>query len=163
MCPPAAKAVVRDGGFAAIIKAMSHHGIDHDACVAIVTIIVDLEPSDVQYLLERAPDTLHTIVASMQRNSDYENLHLAAAGALELLTSKTDAGGELICLGGVSVLVASMKKFPLNIGIQEAACGTIANLPQYMRAVLYTRQVSGVTSLLFRSLLLYGSWNDGTF
>lgn len=97
----------------------------------------------------------------MQKDTDgHETLQFGAVTALTLfISNKTEQA--FVRMGGLSALVAAVKKFPLSYNIHQPACSIISSLSSLGK--LSDEKLSGFASTLLYSLLCNGAHTDENF
>jgi len=123
------------GGLAAVFKGMPHHIDDYRIQVfagrAIGACTAALGSKHVENIILSIPDSPSCIVAAMRKHTDCEDFQMTGCTVLRDLTFiSLRICSDIVQLGGLLVLSAAMKRFPLNVVVQGSAVCAVGMIAQ---------------------------------
>lgn len=127
-----ADTIMRAGGFSTLVNAMSRHSnnanLQRTACAAIGACALQNDSVYLKSAVQSTPKLVSSIVTAMRQHPANEELQFVATLTLQDLVANVDLGRKIVNGGGLPVLVATMRHFPFNVGLQDAIVSIVGTI-----------------------------------
>ena len=151
-----ADTIMLTGGLSALVGVMTRHPCNADlqrtACASIGACALQKDSLYLKDAIHSTPNVIQLVVTAMHQHHKNEKLQIVASLTLKDLVSSVKMGYCFVHSGAVSVLVAAMKQFPLNVGLQAAAVSSIGIIANSDGGIIGVIMASGFVSVLIRSI-----------